>query len=379
MQKRIISVLMVVVFILTMTACAKSTTHNTLEESTTNKEVVNQAKSLSVTLDKETEATEPFNPWRMEDYIEYIEDTKIATMTLEEVNALAENLVHMSATANLSPRDMYNMGLMFNHIWHQCPKYDNTKLEKEFSEAFDNVYKHAKEIGFTLDYLEPWIYTPVPEVIIKYLSSDNFEEPFTILCHSINELSEEDLAVVTEAFVNNPTMVTNARIARSIICCTDNAKTSQMAWEHLIELSNCNEVADLEPWDSSIICWNIFSDYDLVYEQDVILEKVYNTEYITKIMKNILANPHFDFSHKYAYFCSDFFVGSDVDVEISRIAMTNIQDLLAYATEEELIQIANALTNVYSNEAGIEMQNVSEPLRDKYIYLLTYCLARMSN
>ena len=317
MKNQILSIILAFVLVFVMTACTK------IEEPIPGTEPPIETQfeqQIEVQIEATTEATETLDPYRIPDCLEFVDFETVEAMTLEEVNALSENLVYMSNTACLSPWDMYEMGTMFNFIW-DYPQYDKIKFEKEFREAFDNVYQHTIEIGSTIDILEPWIETPVTEVMCKYLSSDNFEKPVEIWSRAINQLSEEDLAIVTKAFVKNPTMAVNADIARSIICATDNEETANMAWDHLLRLSSSDTIYKLRTFYTGSICFDIFTNQDLVYDEEIILEKIYGNENITQIAKNILNNPYFDFTRKYGYFCTDFFYGSDVDIEISQMIL----------------------------------------------------------
>lgn len=388
MKKRIFSVLLSLVLVFTLASCAKNETPAELTEVTTSPAIeidkpifFNYASPeiLRTQSSEEIKETEPFNPWKIEDCFPYYPQEEIETMELEEVQLLVKDMLYMSKTAMLSPSDMNDMGWMFHHIWYQCPKYDKETLEFEYCEVFENIYYRALEINLPLDALDAWLDTPIVEISIKYISSDNFEEPYDIWGRTIINLSEEDLLQFTKAFVNNPLMETNATIARTIICTTDNEETSKLAWEHLLKLSNSNAISEFIPWASSYVCTDIFDDYDLTYRPEIVFEKVYSSEYIVQIAENILDNPAFDFVEKYEFFCSNFLLESNLDVEISRMAMDKLQDKLAHATYDECLLIARALSNIYYNEYGIEMHNVSEELHEKYIYLLTYCLARMSN
>ena len=388
MKKQIFSIFLSFVLVFTMVSCAKNeTTENIVETNTTpiieiDNPVFFHYASPSTIEDqssKETEETKPFNPWKIEDCFPYYTQEEIEAMELKEVQTLVKDMLYMSKTAELSPSDMDDMGWMFHHIWYQYPAYDKIKLRSEYFEVFNNLYNRAIKITLPLDALISWLDTPIIEISVKYISSDNFEEPYDIWGRTIITLSEEDLLQFTKAFVNNPIMETNATIARTIICATNNEETSKLAWEHLIKLSKSSAIGKFIPWASSYICADIFDDYDVNYSPETIFKKIYSSEYILQIAENILDNTAFDFVEKYEFFCSNFLLESNLDLEISRMAMYKLQDKLASATYDECILIARALSNIYYNEYGIEMHNVSEELHEKYIYLLTYCLARMSN
>lgn len=362
MKKQILSIILVFVLIFAMTACA---------------EVEEPVRSTESTFETQVEAThevtEPKNPYKIENCLEmvYLEDFE--SMTLEEVNTLAENLVHASKTENLSPWDMYEMGTMFYFIFNH-PEYDNVKFEKEFCEAFDNVYNHATEIGITLDILHPWIETPVAEVMCKYLSDSNFEKPVELWCHSINKLSEEDLRFVTKAFVENPKMAVNAEIARSIICATNNEETANMAWDHLLRLSYSDVAGDLIPFYTGSICFDIFSNQDLVYDQEILLSKLYTNEHMVHIARNILTNPSFDFIEKYSYFCDDFFVGSDVDVEIfQNVVLGCLDETLDTYPKGERRNLAQELHKASYKQ----FDKIPEKLQREYNLILLNCLVEV--
>lgn len=361
MKKQILSIILAFVLVFAMTACTK------IKEpipSTAPSHEAQVEEQIEVQIEATTEATETLDPYRIPDCLEFVDFETVEAMTLEEVNALSENLVHMSKTAYLSRWDMYEMGTMFKFIW-DYPQYDKVKFEKEFCEAFDNVYQHTIEIGSTFDILEPWIDTPVAKVMCKYLSSSNFEKPVEIWSRAINLLSEEDLAIVTKAFVKNPTMAVNADIARSIICATDNEETANMAWDHLLRLSSSDTVYKLRSFYTGSICFDIFTNQDLVYDEEIILEKIYNNENITQIAKNILNNPYFDFTRKYGYFCTDFFYGSDVDIEISQMALDSLEEYLA---SEPKFKQAKLACDLYEETYGRD--ELSSPLNEQYRAIL---------
>ena len=375
MKKRISSVILAMFLIFTLSSCSfgKAAHENQakIPETPTAEIIEKDETKPSTTLT--VEETEAINPYHIEDCLVFVDLETVEAMTFEEVNALSENLVHMSKTAYLSPWDMYEMGTMFNFIW-DYPEYDKAKFEKEFCEAFDNVCQHATEIGSTFDILEPWIDTPVVEVMCKYLSSSNFEKPVELWSRVINELSEEDLALVTDSFVNNPTMAVNAEIARSIICATENKETANKAWEHLLNLSSSDVVGHLDPFYTGYICFDIFTNQDLVYDEKIILERIYNNEHIIQIARNILNNPSFDFIEKYSYFCDDFFVGSDVDVEIfQNVVLGCLSETLDTYPKGERRDLAQALHKASYKQ----FDKLPDSLQREYNLILLNCLVEV--
>ena len=353
MKKRLISIFLIMALLFSMTACT-SQNHSTL-----NKEIATKTIEKNET---------KIDPWDNKDKVEIVYFEEVEAMSPEEVNTFAHNLLELSKRKDLSPWDLYELGTMYGFIWDHS-EYDRTKFKNEFCEAFDNVYAYAKEAGIALDILEPWIETPVAEVMCKYLSSDNFEKPIEIWSRVINELSPEDLLLVTKAFVQNSTMAVNADIARSIICSTDNEEISNMAWEHLFKLSNSNAFAEMSPFATYKICADIFTDQDLVFDDDIISKRLYGNEKLVQIASNIMTNTSFDFTEKYSYFCSDFFVGSDVDVEISQMAMDHIQEFLTIPTKTKCTLVAQTL-----NEAGMNLEEIPVPIHEQYVTTLMYCL-----
>lgn len=327
MKRRIISILLSLAMIFSMSACAGSKSP---------KETTNSSGTINVKIDepiffyyplgdlekKSAEETKIQNPWSIKDCFPYYDLEKIKSLDLESVKILVQDMISASKTENLSPSDMDHMGWMFHHIWYQCAEYNKETLRLEFCEVFENIYNHAIDIGIPLDFLISWLDTPVCEVAIKYISSDNFEKPYNIWGRAILKLSEEEMLQFLKAFVNNPLMETNATIARTIICITDNDAIARIAWGHLIRLSNSKSVANLTPLEQTFIIRDIFDDYDLNYESDTIIGKIYSSEYIIQIAENILNNPTFDLNAKYDFFCSDFLANSDLDVQISEIAMS---------------------------------------------------------
>ena len=365
MNRKVISILVSLVMIFSFSACAKS------EDSKTNVDITTVS-------DTQPQENENFTPWQIQDCFEYRTLEDIKAMPLNEVETLVQDMVYMSQTANLSPDDMNDMGWMFQHIWYQCKEYDKSTLKSECCEVFENIYNRAIEIGLPLDFIVSWFDVPVTEIAIKYISSDNFQEPYNIWGRSVIKLSEEDLLQLVKAYVSNPLMETNATIARTIICVTDTAETSKIAWEHLIRLSNSKAIANLSTLDTFYICREIFDDYDLNYQTDIVLQKVYSSEYIIQIAENVLENPAFDFTEKYRFFCSDFLSNSDLDIAISQMAMDKLQLLLDESSHDECVIIAELLYNLYYDESGVELHNISKPLHEKYFNLLTYSFEKMS-
>lgn len=363
----VLSFALILVFFLSFTIVISNIAKEPVQHAETITEATNvpqfEAPTKSPT-EVPTDATEPLDPNKIPDCLEFVDFETVDAMTLEEVNALSENLVHMSQTEYLSPWDMYHMGIMFNFIW-DYPEYDKAKFEKEFCEAFDNVCQHAIQIGSTFDILEPWIDTPVAEVMCKYLSSSNFEKPVEIWSSAINQLSEDDLALVTETLFKNRTMAVNATIARSIICATDNEDISEMAWAHLLRLSSSDALRGFRSFYTGSICFDIFTNQDLIYKEEIILEKIYNNENITQIAKNIFSNPCFDFIGKYGYFCTDFFYGSDVDIEISQMALESLAEYFALTPKTKQAKLACDLYKETYNRPEL-----SSPLKEQYKNIL---------
>ena len=331
MKRRIISILLSLAIIFSMSACAGSKSP---------KETTNSSDTINVKIDepiffyyplgnlekKSTEEAKTINPWSIEDCFPYYDLEKIKSLDVELVKILVQDMISASKTENLSPSDMDNMGWMFHHIWYQCDEYDKETLRIEFCEVFENIYNRAINIGVPLDFLISWLDTPVCEVAIKYISSDNFKEPHNIWGRAILKLSEEELLQFLKAFVTNPLMETNATIARTILCLTDNDVISKIAWEHLVRLSNSKSVTNLAPLEQTFIIRDIFDDYDLNYESDIVTRKIYSSEYIMQIAENILDNHAFDSEAKYDFFCSDFLANSDLDAQISEIAMSKLRN-----------------------------------------------------
>ena len=60
------------------------------------------------------------------------------------------------------------------------------------------------------------------------------------------------------------------------------------------------------------------------------------------------------------------------------MAMDKLQLLLDESSPDECVIIAEMLYNLYYDKSGIELHNISKPLNEKYLNLLTYSFEKMS-
>ena len=380
MKRRIISIFLIVSLLFSLTAC-KGNTNSELQVTHTETEAIQSTIPMEEEQSFTTlplAETKPIDHWEVGDGIGKIDSIEIKAMSIEELNAFAENLVLLSESEELSDYLLTEIGWLFNTIWVYAPEYDKVKFEKEFCEAFDNVYEYVIKNNIPVDYLDTWSRTPIPQVITKYLSSSNFPYPVYVNCDAIPELSDDGLLAVTTAFVNNPELETNAEISRSIICTATDETVRNMAWEHLLKLSNSDVASKLDNNATNHVLKDIFGDNHYVYTAFALKERVYNSDHITQIAENILRNPSFGLKEKYLFFCSDFFHGCDVATEISRMAMHMLYDELTNASKEDCILIAKVLADIYYIDVDKPLSDVNYELRETFVCLMNYCYERLT-
>ena len=204
MDKRIFSILLVMVLILTMTACVA-------------------APNETITTFK--------NPSTVLHY--------------DEINDL---------------EDMRDMVWKLFNSWNDFTPEEQSEIEEHFIMFFDKFYEKAIEQHVSLDNYSFWTGLPITEVICKYLSSTNFSETESVNCYAFELLSEEDQNRVAEVFFANPLFTLNTSIPCTIICNCSDKEISEMAWERFVYLSKSTDSKLSVDHYTHHVCVDIFSN-----------------------------------------------------------------------------------------------------------------------
>lgn len=298
-MKNIISTLLVMVIILTMTACSNSDAE-TLDTTTIEASIV---ETTCETTDTEP-AVETLPEYELK--VDYLSESEIDEMGAEKLSAFLSDMVHISETETLSANEMNIIGTNFYYIWEtQNSTYNQDEFNQKTYKVFCNIYDQALQYRIPLDELYCWTFLPVPDVLSKYFSSTNFDKPERAYCDSFHFLDSEDVTRVAEVFFANPLMDTNTGIPCILILLDCNTSTTDAAWRHFEELSkNASPKTTLsnEGLTAQICDSLLFTGMDSK-----------NMNKIADISEIILENPYYDFNIKYMYFCNAFY---DYDKEI---------------------------------------------------------------
>lgn len=230
LEKRVISILLVMVLILTMTAC-----------------VTNQDETIIAF------------------------ETHSNVLNYDEINNL---------------EDMQEKVWSLFNSWNDFTPEQQSEIKKDFIIAFDTFYERAIDQQIPLDTLSFWTGLPIPEVICKYLSSTNFNETEWVNCYAFELLSEEDKNRVAEVFFANPLFTMNTSVPCTIIRNCSDKEISDMAWDHFISLSKSTDPKLSVDHYTQRICVNIFcntlnhQNKDKLYEiaENIINNPYYNFE-----------------------------------------------------------------------------------------------------
>jgi len=326
MKKHIISLLLVMVITLTMTAC-----------------VANADASIPTT---ESAIIATVVPNEYEGLVKPIWYDEIAKMNSEEISEYISELVEISNGKDLSLEDMRDMAWNFACIWQtqNISSIHEANFKTQFSTAFDNIFAQTVEQQIPLDTLTGWTYVPDASVMCKYLSSSNFDEPDNAKCFSFKDLTDEEKIRVAKAFFENPLLSFNSSVPSTIICNSPSENITNIAWEHFVTLSKSTDTK---------LSW--------LYHTQRILIDIYcntngnqDTQKLVEIEKNILENANFDFLMKYS-----FFLRYIEDEKFFNIAFDTLLELAQNADQETTLLI-NELVEILDEEHAQLLLNALE-------------------
>lgn len=329
MKKRIISILLVMVTLLTMTACVTAS---------------------------DTQASEPTYIYAVDEKVDvdevkvkYLRAKDIQEMKQEDFSNFFADMVNISETEILTASDMYQLGHNFYSIWYHkhwnyidSSSYDEVEFEKHVNEVFENVYEQTIEFGIPLDEISSWESIPVTTILCKYYSSSNFYTTDHLNGYALSFLNEEDVSKVAKTFFKNPLMATNSHIPCAVIHCDYDNSVTDMAWKHLLSLSK-STTSRVDDFGNRSATYSLCSDVlELVNTRAEEYANMHYVDKITRIAKNILENPHYDIYWKYLYFCYAFYDENSQtykDETISNMAYDYLYELSENADEETIKQI----------------------------------------
>lgn len=332
MKKRLLSTLLVMVIILTMTACVATTDTQSVSSEQSSFDIIELAVEETTSAKKEYKLKVRGLP------LDIIED-----MSPEDVSTFFDEMVNISKTETLCSQDMYQLGLNFHDIWwYNNANCNQAELEEKSYETFINIYTQAIEQKISLDEIYSWTFTPVPEVLYTYFSSNNFSSTMNIACAGFYALEEDDAIRVAEAFFKNPLFATNTSFALSALNYPCDI-VQDMGWAHLTKLSQSTDSVVSE--NTYRICQDIFTQAYIVNSADKFSE----------IAKNIMENPHYDFVEKYTFFYKDV-----MDENISNMAFESLFEMAKTANEETSALIQQVVSNLYGDAAANELLTILE-------------------
>lgn len=339
MKKRILSILLVIALALSMIACVNSQETASDTQTTSKAQSTTSVEKIIGTVDEQL-PTVPRHECKLE-FLNNCEDEKdspILKMTSEEISDYIAEMVHISQTEDLCWSCMLRIGSNFRDIWRlNSSACDKTEFEAQAIVAFDNVLAQAEAKQIPFDEFDSWQYLPIKEILCKYYSSSNFAHPDFMGFSPVAELSSEDLIEVANVFFSNPVFEINYFFARSILKeCSDNEQASNMAWEHLIALSNSSLEELYRESDTYFTCHDILGRTELLSDARA-----------TTIAENILQNPHYNFVAKYLFMCSDFDHESNLDTPICDMAFEHLLDVTQNADEETYSQVVETTVKLY--------------------------------
>lgn len=348
MKKYIIS-LLIMVIILTMTAC----TNSDAEQAVTTP-VESTIADITYETFPEPETEPELEP---EIKIEYLTKSQIQEMGPEELSAFYEEMISVSGTKTLSINDMDIIANNFYNIWHRNSAFDSEEFNLQCYNVFCNVYDQAVNARIPLENISSWSSIPAPEMLCKYFSSSNFEIPENAGFYAIDFLDDEEVSRVAEAFFANPVMATNTHIPSLIIIRDCNKATTDMAWKHFEELSNCTSPKTTQSSASftSQVCYSLFTT---TLNSD-------NIRKVAEIAEIMLENPYYDIQTKYMHFCNAFYHFDKNEYTDATIAYKAIDSLFIRAqnADEYTVEQLKGLVDVLNPSiAG----NLSRVLEENY-------------
>lgn len=262
MKKNILSILLVIVMVLTLTACVDSTNAQSQMTGTepiiTAEVVADVAKSVPTTVLPE----------------KFLWVDEIWAMSSEEISTYLADLVHISESKTLSSEEMYQLGNYFHSIWwykevsgHGEFDFNMEEYATQSYKAFINIYEQASEQNIPLNEMNSWAHIPVTDVLYKYFSSDNFSNAKDIASNGFYELSEEDALLVVKTVFANPVFAENVWIAADALhnSCTE---IQEMGWNHLYELADN-------------------ADKETAKQLKLIVEEMHGTEAANKLLERL--------------------------------------------------------------------------------------------
>ena len=349
MKKSIISILLIMVITLTMTACINFGAEPSATIPVESIEVDNiYEETLPETESKPEHESEP------ELKVQYLSHDEIVEMEQEELSAFYSDMLSLSKTEILSADEMNIIGINFYNIWLKNSAYEKEEFDLQSYKVFSNIYEQALENRIPLEEISSWISLPVADILCKYFYSNGFDNPESVSCDLVHLLNIEDFARVCEVFFDNPVMDTNTQIPCNIIQLDYVNYITDMAWNHFDELSR--NVSPKTSLSSSELTYQ-FCEFLLrcsVWKQD-------NLDNITNIVENILENPYYDVKTKYMYFCNAFYDDEKkayIDDSISNIAIDSLFKLAENSNEETLEQLEELVEVLRNQEIANKLSSL---------------------
>lgn len=332
-MKRTISIILVMVMVLTMTACVKSDAQVATSEAAI-------VATVEPTYVETTISTEAKHKCKIE-YLHYDEDEidqPLLEMSSEEISDYLAEMVHISQTETLCWSCMNRIGANFYVIWKLNKNksvYNKDEFEAQAIVAFDNVLAQAAEQQIPIEFYNSWERLPIVEVLCKYYSNTNLSSWYET--GFVDELSEEELTEVAKVFFANPVFSTNYWLAKEILIVYSNNELADMAWNHLLSLSKSSDDTLSQGTTTYFTCLHIFGYPELLA----------NTDKVTEIAENILQNSHYNFVAKYVFLCSDFCSKSDLDTIICDMAFNSLLETAENADEETYELVVDVAVKLY--------------------------------
>lgn len=341
MKKQTISILLVIVMVLTLTTACVGNTPDAQSKTTEIASIttVESTAEASTSVEETTKNISEF-------YRSYHE---LKTLSSEEISAYMAELVRISETETLSPRDMECLGICFkevklyNQLNESASNMDEFKIQA--TKAFNNCYEQAIKENISLNELYSWVGIPVAEILYKYFSSDNFSDPDNIGCYSFYELSEEDAFFVAKAMFSNPVFALNEAIAVNAIQ-YPSSEIQEMGWAHFIAISaTTNPEVAQRTWH---ICYETLA-----------FENLGNQDKVFEISRNIINNPNHDIIAKYSYFCNH-----PNDDNIYKLALENLFEMARNADKQVAEQIKQLIDIFYDSNSTEAANKLLETLKN---------------
>ena len=230
-MKNILSILLVIVMVLTLTACVDNTDAQS--------ETTETAPAVTAELIAEVITSGPTTI--LPEKFLWVDE--IWAMSSEEISTYLADLVYISESKSLSSEEMYQLGNYFHGIWwykevsgHGEFDFNMEEYATQSYKAFNNIYEQAIEQQIPLNEIKSWAHIPVADVLYKYFSSDNFSETKNIASNGFYELPEEEALLVLKAVFENPLFATNVWIAIDALH-NSSTEIQEMGWAHLLELA----------------------------------------------------------------------------------------------------------------------------------------------